>query len=182
MPGDVTGVEPGAAYRLSPADAGGEIDDCLRGVHRPGDRAFVSRTAPCLIASHGSFPFGPPPLTEPVTERYAEASPCRSHDPSLPSFDNSRALIVERQPQIRTVMIHAGRRWSKAMLSEVPDLVNEGEARRIIGGATTPISRATLWRGIRAGRYPSPLKVGPASNRWRRDELIAVIEDAAARR
>lgn len=68
------------------------------------------------------------------------------------------------------------------MQPNTSDLVDEGSARAIIGGAGTPISRATLWRGVKSGRYPKPLKVGPASNRWRRDELIAVIEKAAAAR
>ncbi|HWA00382.1 MAG TPA: AlpA family phage regulatory protein [Caulobacterales bacterium] len=68
------------------------------------------------------------------------------------------------------------------MQSDIPDLVNEGEARAIIGGAKTPISRATLWRGVKSGRYPKPLKVGVSSNRWKRGELIAVVEKADAAR
>lgn len=57
-------------------------------------------------------------------------------------------------------------------------LVDELEARRRIGGAETPIHRSTLWRGIKAGRYPKPLKVGPGTNRWRDDELVAVVKAA----
>jgi predicted DNA-binding transcriptional regulator AlpA len=68
------------------------------------------------------------------------------------------------------------------MHTDTLDLVNEAAARGIIGGAATPISRATLWRGVKAGRYPKPLKVGPSSNRWKRDELVAVVEKAAAAR
>jgi predicted DNA-binding transcriptional regulator AlpA len=62
------------------------------------------------------------------------------------------------------------------------ELVDEATACRIIGGATSPIHRSTLWRGINAGRYPQPLKVGPGANRWRRDELVAVLERAAQER
>lgn len=68
------------------------------------------------------------------------------------------------------------------MQSNPPDLVNEVAARSIIGGVNTPISRATLWRGVKSGRYPKPLKVGPSSNRWKRDELVAVVEAAAVAR
>ncbi|WP_395647979.1 helix-turn-helix transcriptional regulator [Terricaulis sp.] len=68
------------------------------------------------------------------------------------------------------------------MQSETIDLVGEAAARAIIGGAETPISRATLWRGVKAGRYPRPLKVGLSSNRWKRGELLAVLEKAAAAR
>ena len=62
------------------------------------------------------------------------------------------------------------------------DLADEAAACRIIGGENTPIHRSTLWRGINAGRYPKPLKVGPASNRWRVSELLDVLETAAAER
>ncbi|MFC5387570.1 helix-turn-helix transcriptional regulator [Aquamicrobium segne] len=63
-----------------------------------------------------------------------------------------------------------------------PDLADEATACRIIGGENTPIHRSTLWRGINAGRYPKPLKIGPATNRWRVNELMAVLEKAAADR
>lgn len=62
------------------------------------------------------------------------------------------------------------------------DLADEATACRIIGGENTPIHRSTLWRGISAGRYPKPLKVGPGTNRWRISELASVLEKAAAKR
>jgi predicted DNA-binding transcriptional regulator AlpA len=62
------------------------------------------------------------------------------------------------------------------------DLADEATACRIIGGENTPIHRSTLWRGINAGRYPKPLKVGPGTNRWRISELVSVLEKAAAER
>jgi predicted DNA-binding transcriptional regulator AlpA len=62
------------------------------------------------------------------------------------------------------------------------NLADEAAACRIIGGENTPIHRSTLWRGINAGRYPKPLKIGPGTNRWRVSELLAVLEKAAAER
>lgn len=62
------------------------------------------------------------------------------------------------------------------------DLVDEAAACQIIGGRSSPIHRSTLWRGINAGRYPRPLKVGPSANRWRVGELLSVLEKAAAAR
>ncbi|MER9936129.1 AlpA family phage regulatory protein [Mesorhizobium sp. M0088] len=64
----------------------------------------------------------------------------------------------------------------------IDDLVDEADACRIIGGRNTPIHRSTLWRGINAGRYPKPLKIGPNSNRWRSGELYADLQKAAAAR
>ena len=62
------------------------------------------------------------------------------------------------------------------------DLVDETIACRLLGGETSPINRSTLWRGVKAGRFPAPIKVGLGTNRWKASELIAVIEHAAAAR
>lgn len=62
------------------------------------------------------------------------------------------------------------------------ELVDERTICRIIGGSIAPIHRSTLWRGIKAGRYPKPLKMGPATNRWRAGDGRAVKARAAAER
>lgn len=62
------------------------------------------------------------------------------------------------------------------------DLVDEPTFCRIIGGDHTPIHRSSLWRGISAGRYPKPMKIGPGTNRWRVGEGRAVLRRAAAER
>jgi predicted DNA-binding transcriptional regulator AlpA len=38
---------------------------------------------------------------------------------------------------------------------------------------------ATLYRGVRKGRYPKPLKVGPGSSRWLRSECEAALQAMA---
>jgi len=53
-------------------------------------------------------------------------------------------------------------------------LLDKGEVCRIFGG-TKPINPATLYRGIKAGRYPRPVKVGPGSSRWLRSECEAAL-------
>jgi predicted DNA-binding transcriptional regulator AlpA len=42
-------------------------------------------------------------------------------------------------------------------------------------GGTRPINAATLYRGIRRGRYPRPVKVG-GSSRWLRSECEAALQ------
>ena len=42
-------------------------------------------------------------------------------------------------------------------------------------GGTKPIDVATLYRGIRRGRYPRPVKIGPGSSRWLRSECEAAL-------
>lgn len=67
-------------------------------------------------------------------------------------------------------------------MNDQTDLVDERTACRILGGEQSPIHRSTLWRGIKAGRYPKPLKMGVSLNRWRQAELLAVHDQAAAER
>lgn len=63
-----------------------------------------------------------------------------------------------------------------------PELADEARSCKILGGDDTPIHKSTLYRGIKSGRYPPPLKIGPGINRWRVDELIAVLDKATAER
>jgi predicted DNA-binding transcriptional regulator AlpA len=37
------------------------------------------------------------------------------------------------------------------------------------------VDPSTLYRGIRLGRYPRPIKVGPGSSRWLRSEIDACL-------
>lgn len=48
-------------------------------------------------------------------------------------------------------------------------------------GGVRPINAATLYRGIRAGRFPAPIKVG-ASARWLRAECEAALRAMIERR
>ena len=61
------------------------------------------------------------------------------------------------------------------------ELLDVYEACRVIGGSR-PINPATLWRGIKAGRYARPINIGVQSVRWRRSELQADIDRMVAER
>lgn len=61
------------------------------------------------------------------------------------------------------------------------DLLDISAACRLIGG-TRPINAATLWRGVKAGRYARPIKISNQAVRWRRSELQADIERMVAER
>jgi len=54
------------------------------------------------------------------------------------------------------------------------ELLDKAEVLRLFGGSK-PINASTLYRGIRQGRYPRPVKVGPGSSRWLRKECEAVL-------
>jgi predicted DNA-binding transcriptional regulator AlpA len=54
------------------------------------------------------------------------------------------------------------------------DLLDKGEVLRYFGG-TRPINSSTLYRGIRQGRFPKPIRVG-GSSRWLRTECEASLK------
>jgi predicted DNA-binding transcriptional regulator AlpA len=54
-------------------------------------------------------------------------------------------------------------------------LLDRGEVCRFFGGSR-PINPATLYRGIKALRYPRPIKIGPGSSRWLRSEVEAALQ------
>lgn len=56
----------------------------------------------------------------------------------------------------------------------VVDLLDRAETCRFFGGSR-PIHPATLYRGVKQGRYPRPVKVGPGTSRWLRTECEAVL-------
>jgi predicted DNA-binding transcriptional regulator AlpA len=42
-----------------------------------------------------------------------------------------------------------------------------------------PVSRSTWWAGIKDGRYPKPVKLGPRITAWRVEDIRALISEAA---
>jgi predicted DNA-binding transcriptional regulator AlpA len=54
------------------------------------------------------------------------------------------------------------------------DLLDKRAVCRMFGGSR-PINAATLYRHIRKGRFPKPVRVG-GSSRWLRTECEAVLQ------
>jgi prophage regulatory protein len=50
---------------------------------------------------------------------------------------------------------------------------------RIIGpGNPIPVSKSTWWDGVRSGRFPKPVKLGPRITAWRVEDIRRLIECA----
>jgi predicted DNA-binding transcriptional regulator AlpA len=50
----------------------------------------------------------------------------------------------------------------------------------IIGsGNPIPVSKSTWWAGVKSGRYPKPVKLGPRITAWRVEDVRALIENGA---
>lgn len=62
------------------------------------------------------------------------------------------------------------------MQDEPAILLSDNAASALLG-----ISRATFWRRVKDGTLPEPIRIGGAT-RWRRDELLAALDRAAAER
>lgn len=43
-----------------------------------------------------------------------------------------------------------------------------------------PVARSAWYQGIKAGRYPAPIKLGPKTSAWREADINKLIADLAA--
>ncbi|MDO8938236.1 MAG: AlpA family phage regulatory protein [Methylicorpusculum sp.] len=42
--------------------------------------------------------------------------------------------------------------------------------------ALIPVSKSTWWEGVKSGRFPPPVKLGPRITAWRVEDIRALIE------
>lgn len=42
-----------------------------------------------------------------------------------------------------------------------------------------PVSKSTWWEGVKTGRFPKPVKLGPRITAWRVEEIRSLIEHGA---
>jgi predicted DNA-binding transcriptional regulator AlpA len=42
-----------------------------------------------------------------------------------------------------------------------------------------PVSKSTWWAGVKEGRYPKPVKIGPHATAWRAEDIWRLIENGA---
>ena len=57
-----------------------------------------------------------------------------------------------------------------------PTLPDAGFVRLPTVLTVIPVSRASWWAGIKSGKYPKPIKLGPRTSAWRVEDLRALIE------
>lgn len=56
----------------------------------------------------------------------------------------------------------------------LPQIVGNSKAVPPIP-AIIPVSKSTWWLGVKIGRYPQPVKLGPRITAWRVEEIRALI-------
>lgn len=43
-----------------------------------------------------------------------------------------------------------------------------------------PVGRSTWWAGVKSGRFPKPVKLGPRTTAWRAEDIHALIAKFAS--
>jgi len=44
-----------------------------------------------------------------------------------------------------------------------------------------PVSKSTWWAGVKSGRFPKPVKLGPRITAWRIEDIHTLIDQACER-
>ena len=60
-------------------------------------------------------------------------------------------------------------------LLRLPDILGDPKSDPPIK-AIIPVSKSTWWAGVRDGRFPRPVKIGPNSTAWRTRDIKAFID------
>jgi prophage regulatory protein len=61
----------------------------------------------------------------------------------------------------------------------LPQIVGNPKAEPPIP-AVIPISKSSWWQGVKDGRYPAPVKLGPRTTAWRVEDIRALIDELGA--
>ena len=46
--------------------------------------------------------------------------------------------------------------------------------------AVFPVSRSAWWAGVKSGKYPRPVKLGPNTTAWKSESIKALIDRVSA--
>lgn len=57
----------------------------------------------------------------------------------------------------------------------LPSIIGNAKANPPIP-ALIPVRKSTWWAGVKAGRYPKPVKLGPRVTAWRVEDIRALIQ------
>ena len=63
------------------------------------------------------------------------------------------------------------------MVSTELPMVGYVRLKRIL--AIIPVGRSTWWAGVKDGRFPKPVKLGPRTTAWKVEDIRALIESKA---
>lgn len=67
---------------------------------------------------------------------------------------------------------------AKPKTAHTQQLPAEGLARLPLVLAHIPISKSSWWAGVKSGRYPQPVKLGPRTTAWHVEDIRKLIANA----
>jgi len=56
----------------------------------------------------------------------------------------------------------------------LPQIIGNNKAQPPVP-AVVPVCKSTWWAGVKSGRFPSPVKLGPRTTAWRVEDIRALI-------
>ncbi len=66
--------------------------------------------------------------------------------------------------------------------AESSGLPTEGFVRLPSILAVFPVGRSSWWAGVKSGRYPAPVRLGPRTTAWRVEDIRRLLNVVAAAR
>jgi len=57
----------------------------------------------------------------------------------------------------------------------LPQIIGDNRAQPPVP-AVVPVCKSTWWAGVKSGRFPSPVKLGPRTTAWRVEDIRALIK------
>ena len=63
-------------------------------------------------------------------------------------------------------------------MPDTDEAITVKQACRILGGDEAPIAPCTYYRGVKAGRYPAPGRIGPNTARVSKNAVLAIRDRA----
>lgn len=69
-------------------------------------------------------------------------------------------------------------------MSDIDKLPSEGCVRLsqiLAPRGPVPVSKSTWWDGVRKGRFPQPIKLGPRITAWRVEDIRELVKSGIAR-
>jgi len=59
----------------------------------------------------------------------------------------------------------------------LPQIIGDNKAQPPVP-AVVPVCKSTWWAGVKSGRFPSPVKLGPRTTAWRVEDIRQLIASA----
>jgi len=60
----------------------------------------------------------------------------------------------------------------------LPQIIGDSRAQPPVP-AVVPVCKSTWWAGVKSGRFPSPVKLGPRTTAWRVEDIRNLISAVA---